>query len=158
MLFTKAFWNLSYYFKYYNSLPKDPLQISMKNPKYLLIIKVHEGWKLMATCVVDVHFVGWTQPNAKGPAHMSKPNPKNPSKRQRIESGQPTLVHPWPRYSWRPLQENQVFEDELGAILSTFVTLYLMWTVPKSCDINWSLMGDGTLSFSSRLYLQWKGG
>ena len=41
----------------------------------------------MATCVVDVHFVGCTQPSPKEPAHVSKPNPKNPSKRQRIESG-----------------------------------------------------------------------
>ena len=48
----------------------------------------------MATCMVDVHFVGCTQPSPKEPAHMSKPNPKDPSKRQRIDSGQPDLVHP----------------------------------------------------------------
>ena len=33
-------------------------------PKNLLIIRVHEGWKLMATCVVTIHLVGlnmgWT--------------------------------------------------------------------------------------------------
>ena len=36
-------------------------------PKNLLIIRVHEGWKLMATCVVTIHLVGlnmgWTQPS-----------------------------------------------------------------------------------------------
>ena len=120
MLFTKAFWNLSFYFKYYNSLRKGLLQISMKTQKYLLIIKVHKGWKPMATYVFDVHFVGCTQPSLKGPAHMSKPNPKNPSKRQGIESGQPALVYPWPRYSWRSLQENQVFENRLEAVPSAF--------------------------------------
>ena len=66
-------------------------------PKYLLIIKVHEGWKPMATCVVNVHFVGWTQPSPMGPAHMSKPSPKNPNKKQRIENGQPALIHSWPK-------------------------------------------------------------
>ena len=101
-------------------IAQRPITNIYENPKYLLIIKVHEGWKPMATCVVDVHFVGWTQPNPKGPAHMSKPNPKNSSKRQRTENRQPALVHPWPRYSWRPLQENQVFEDELEVVPSTF--------------------------------------
>ena len=66
-------------------------------PKYLLIIKVDEGWKPMATCVVNVHFVGWTQPSPMGPAHMSKPSPKNLNKKQRIENGQPALVHSWPK-------------------------------------------------------------
>ena len=89
-------------------------------PKKYLLIKVHEEWKPMATCVVDIYFVGCTQLNPKEPTHVSKPNPKDSSKRQRIESGQPTLGHPWPKYSWRPLQENQVFEDELGAIPSAF--------------------------------------
>ena len=56
-------------------------------PKYLLIIKVHEGWKPSVTCVVNVHFVGWTQPSLMGLAHMSKPSPKNPNKKQRIENG-----------------------------------------------------------------------
>ena len=90
-----------------------------KTQKYLLI-KVHEEWKPMATCVVDVHFVGCTQPSPKEPAHVSKPNPKNPSKRQRIKSGQPALVYPWPKYNWNPLQENQVFKDELRTIPLVF--------------------------------------
>ena len=46
------------------------------------------------TCVVNDYFVGCTQPSPKEPAHASKPNPKDPNKRQRIESGQPALVHP----------------------------------------------------------------
>ena len=33
-------------------------------------------------------FVGGTQPGPKETAFVSKPNPKDPSKRQRIESGQ----------------------------------------------------------------------
>ena len=98
-------------------IAQRPITNIYENTKYLLIIKVHEGWKLMETCVVNVHFVGWTQSSPKGPTHMSS---KDSSKRQRIESGQPAPVHPWPRYSWRPLQENQVFEDELGVIPSAF--------------------------------------
>ena len=62
-----------------------------KTQKYLLI-KVHKEWKPMATSVV--HFVGCTQPGPKKPPNVRKPNPKDPSKRQRIESGQPALVHP----------------------------------------------------------------
>ena len=49
---------------------------------------------LWQTCVVNIHFVGCTQPNPKEPAHVIKPNPKDPSKRQRIKSVQPALVHP----------------------------------------------------------------
>ena len=48
----------------------------------------------MTTCVVDVHFVGCTQPNPKEPAHVTKPTPRDPNKRQRIKSGQLALVHP----------------------------------------------------------------
>ena len=50
-------------------------------PKEYLLVKVHEEWKPMATCVVDVYFVGCTQLSIKEPAHVSKPNPKDPSKR-----------------------------------------------------------------------------
>ena len=39
------------------------------------------------TCVVNVHFVGCIQSGPKEPAHVNKPNPKDPSKRQMIESG-----------------------------------------------------------------------
>ena len=102
--------------------PKAHCKYLWKTQKYLLI-KVHEEWKPMATCVVDIHFVGCTQPNPKEPAHVTKPNPKDPNKRQRIESGQPALIHLWPKCSWRPLQENQVFEDELVAVPSTFCHL-----------------------------------
>ena len=49
---------------------------------------------LWQTSVVNIHFVGCTQPSPKEPAHVIKPNPKDPSKGQRIESGQPALVHP----------------------------------------------------------------
>ena len=66
-----------------------------ENPKYLLIIRVHEGWNPMATCVIAINLVGsnmgWTQPSPKGPAHMSKPDPKNSNRRLRIENKQPTL-------------------------------------------------------------------
>ena len=78
--------------------PKAHCKYLWKIQKYLLI-KVHEEWKPMATCVVDVHLVGCTQPNPKEPAHVSKPNPRDPGKRQRIESEQPAIVHPWPKYS-----------------------------------------------------------
>ena len=40
----------------------------------------------MATCVVD--FVGCTQLDSKEPAQVNKPNLRDPSKRQRIESRQ----------------------------------------------------------------------
>ena len=46
------------------------------------------------TCVVNVHFVGCTQPGPKELAYVSKPNPKDTSKRQRIESEQPALFIP----------------------------------------------------------------
>ena len=74
--------------------PKAYCKYLWKPKKYLLLIKVYKGWKPMATCVVDIHFVGCTQPSPKEPAHLSKSNPKDPNKRQRIESGQPALVHP----------------------------------------------------------------
>ena len=105
-----------------NNCLKAHCKYLWKTQKYLLI-KDHEEWKPMATCVVDVHFVGCTQPSSKEPTHVSKPNPKDPSKRQRIESGKLALVHPWPKYSWRPLQENQDFEDELGGVPSAFYHL-----------------------------------
>ena len=71
----------------------------------------------MATCVVDIHFVGCTQPSPKEPAHVSKPNPKDPSKRQRIESGQ---TNPCSSLTKVQPQKNQVFKDELGAVPSAF--------------------------------------
>ena len=46
------------------------------------------------TCVVNVHFVGCTRPGLNELAHVCKPNAKDTSKRQRIESGQLAIVHP----------------------------------------------------------------
>ena len=46
------------------------------------------------TCVANVHFVGCTQLDPNEPAHVCKPNAKDTSKRQRVESGQIALVHP----------------------------------------------------------------
>ena len=94
--------------------PKANCKYLWKTQKYLLI-KVHEEWKLMATCVIDVHFVGCTQPS---PCEQAQ------SKRFQQEAEDwkwtPALVHPWPKYSWRPLQENQVFEEELEIVPSAF--------------------------------------
>ena len=60
--------------------PKAHCNYLWKTQKYLLI-KVHEEWKLMATCVVDVHFVWCTQPSLKEPTYVSKPNPRDSNKR-----------------------------------------------------------------------------
>ena len=89
-------------------------------PKYLLIIKVHEGWKPMATCVVNVHFVGWTQPSPMGPAHMSKPVQRTSTRSRGLKMDNQPLFILDQRYRWRPLQENQVFGDELGVVPLAF--------------------------------------
>ena len=62
---------------------------------------------------------GWTQPNPKGLAHVSKPNPKNSNKGKGLEK-QPPSCSSLTKVQLEPLQENQVLENELGAIPSTF--------------------------------------
>ena len=64
-------------------ITQRPIASIYEKPKKYLLIKVHEEWKPMATCVVDVHFVGCTQTSLKELAHVSKPNPRDPNKRQR---------------------------------------------------------------------------
>ena len=62
------------------NFPKAHCKYLWKSKEYLLI-KVHEEWKLMTTCVVDVHFVGCSQPSPKEPVYVSKHNPKDLNKR-----------------------------------------------------------------------------
>ena len=68
----------------------------------------------MATCVVD--FVGCTQPDAKEPAQVNKPNQRDPNKRQRIENRQNSPCSSLTKVQ----QENQVLKDELEPIPSAF--------------------------------------
>ena len=70
-LLMKVFWNMSYCFKHYN-WPKAHCKYLRKNPKYSLT-KVHEEWKPLA----NMCCLGCAQLGPKGPAHVSKPKPKN---------------------------------------------------------------------------------
>ena len=69
-------------------IAQRPIASIYEKPKKYLLIKVHKEWKIHGKHVLLMSiFVGCTQLSPKEPAHVSKPNPKDPSKRQRIESG-----------------------------------------------------------------------
>ena len=60
----RHFGNLSYYFQNYNELIKGPLQVSIKNPKYVLT-KVHKELKTMANicCPFCRMHIAWSRGN-----------------------------------------------------------------------------------------------
>ena len=72
------------------------------------------------TCVVKVHFVGCTQPGPNELAHVCKPNPKRHQQEAKDWEWTTSSCSCLTKIQLETPQENQAFEDELGAVPSVF--------------------------------------
>ena len=125
--------------------------------------------KPMGKHIFNAHFVGprisWSREQAqakKGPCGPTKSakmeqsfSPKRSPARGLKVGNQPLFIPNQkttrdPFNKTKPLRMNKGLSHQFSAIL------YLMWTVPESCNISWSQKDNGTPSSSSRLYIQWK--
>ena len=92
-------------FQTLQQIAQRPIASIYEKPKKYLLIKVHEEWKPMAIC-------------AHNPAHVSKTQAKNTSKRQRRVEKQPLFI---------PNQKEQ---------LGTHTRELSLWEWTKGCTIN----------------------
>ena len=111
MLFTKVFWNLSFYFKHYNILPKDPLQVFMKNPK-IFTNKSPWGIKTRGNMC--------TQPSSCEQAQA-----KSTSRRQRRVGKQPLFIpNKKPNSHWQHQKPNSHWQHHSPILIGNIKTQF----------------------------------